>query len=152
MSLPNLRKTGLSAGLALCVAFQAVAAEKAFNPDDPEMKLKLPAGVVVAVDADKLGPAPDYLMTVGFVYQLDPHSVRDPERDKKLPPHERAMQEKIREARIKMATSTDATMIAAITDHLQKNHNLSEKQIENLRLKCIEILKARETKPAPAPP
>ena len=110
--------------------------------DKTQFNLKLPDGITVVIDARKLSPAPDYKLTVGFVDQLDPHSVPNPALEKDLTPAQKKLLEQTREARRKMAASTDRRIIDPILKHLAQTHGLTEPQVNAVRDHCIKIMTA----------
>jgi hypothetical protein len=127
----NKIENALAAVTALPLAL-AFATASAAQPGNPEMKLTLPDGkTVVAIDCDLLGPAPDYTLTNGFVFQFDPHAA----------PRLKLMQtEHLRQI--------DAEVIRRMQEHLEKEHDLRPAQIDQVRSRCMKIL---EERPKPEP-
>lgn len=141
--------TNLHSGYSDRTSFTLIESKE--SSGDTKFNIKLPDGVIVVIDARKLGPAPDYKLTVGFVDQFDPHSVPNPALEKDLTPAQKKLLEQTREARRKMAASTDRKMIDPILKHLEQAHKLTETQVSAVRDHCIKILAAPEKNSTVAP-
>ena len=83
-----------------------------------------------------------FLEPLGFVDQFDPHSVPNPALEKDLTPAQKKLLEQTREARRKMAASTDRRIIDPILKHLAQTHGLTEPQVNAVRDHCIKIMTA----------
>jgi hypothetical protein len=162
----HIYKTIKAGTLGLGLTFSG-AIDAAANQDRsaPDFRVPMPVNTpgtkpaTIAIDADKLGPAPGYNYTIGFLFQLDPHAgqtvselseaLNAGQNNRNIHPALKATMIRDLENLMELRALVDDNpynqnpqLLSKFKAHLQ-THGIQEKHISAIRLASIRIIQSR---------